>query len=158
MPTTDDAATARPKFARRPASFSRSEPDAEAPLPPALPKIAAAPKLPAIPPSHPHAWQEDARFGIVMLLLVLLVNLALAYGLPYQPAARIVTEPTQVEAKAPAMPSAIGHERNRVTTYAQPDGERRTIRQLDLREADLPDDSVTVDTPAPVAKPLEEGE
>lgn len=97
--------TARPKFSRRPASFSRPAAD-PAPAAPATP----AP-LPLVPEDTPalatpgalvlrapsimaRPWQEDVRFGVVMVLLVVLVNLALFYGLKYLPLPTLRTPPT----------------------------------------------------------------
>lgn len=169
-PTPGDPAgdaSVRPKFSRRPASFSRGTPQAE----PLAPAAAAAPAdtvpafLPALVPAAPaeRVWQEDARFGAVMLVLVLLVNIALVYGLPLLPVTLASSGPTQVTAKSPTMPDAIGRANpgSSVTLYSQPAEERRTIYLLDLRNTSSEQDRLSVspyDTPPPEARALDDHE
>ncbi len=158
---------ARPKFARRPASFSRGTPTPMAAMPAPsseadTPKLTARTALPALAlhgPAHT-AWQEDARFGVVMLVLVLLVNIALVYGLSHLPTGTTATPgPTQVTAKAPSMPQAVNRSDNGITFFTQPSEARRTLQQFNLRSKEV-GTSLSVspqDFPAPTARPLQDG-
>lgn len=154
----------RPKFSRRPASFSRATvPSAPVAVPvesasePAspLPNRATKHQLPATIATTETPWQEDARFGIVMLVLILLVNLALVYGLPLLPASSAQDGPTQVAAKAPTMPNAINRRTNDVTLYSQPEEERRTIYLLDLHSTSDALSVSPMDIPPPTARALD---
>lgn len=155
---------ARPKLSRRPASFSRPAPDtaplatsALMPLEPLPLAAASAPVRPASP-AAPTAWQEDARFGIAMLLLVALVNIALVYSLPLLPHTEATVQPSQVAAKAPSMPEAVGRGPDGVTLYSQPVEERRTWQQFDLRRTRTEQNTLSVspsDFPAPTARALD---
>ena len=165
-------AIARPKFSRRPASFSRAT-ASSAPIAAPAPTVPPAPTdttplketaLALRPPAAPTttAWQEDARFGVVMLLLVLVVNLALIYGLPlltvstpHTPAIPLVTQ-----TKAPSMPDAVGRTGAGVTLYSQPETERRTSFLFDLHNAS-DQDTLSVspyDVPVPTARALDSDE
>ncbi len=85
----------RPKVMRRPAHFSAVpvvvEKDAPAattpapnvPAPLADELLRTEPTPPPLPPSHAlRSWQDDARFGVAMLFIVLVVNLGLMLWLP----------------------------------------------------------------------------
>ena len=162
----DEAAetAARPKFSRRPASFSRASAPAPASTvsdvptfitPEAAPLAPLAPKFKPIVPPERHAWQEDARFGIAMLLIVLLVNVLLVSLLRHLPD-RAQDSPVTTIAKAPTMPQQIGEDGSGVTLYSQPEAERQTIEQLDLRNHDGGELSVSPqDIPAPTARALD---
>lgn len=150
----------RPKFSRRPASFSRppsedgpvAVPAASEKLPVPVPAAAAASTTP-----HGTPWQEDARFGIALLIVVVIINTALVWGLPLLPDHTVRSGPTQVTAKAPTMPDAIGREEGHVTLYSQPEEERRTIYLLDLRNTSE-QNTLSVspyDIPAPRARAIE---
>lgn len=149
----------RPKFSRRPASFSRT----------AVAEELTSEKIDATPMHAPARgkrpvlnftpWQEDARFGIVLLVLIALVNMALVYGLPLLPQEALSSSPTQVEAKAPSMPRVTGNSGDTVTLYSQPDRERRTIYLLDLRNTASEQNALSVsphDIPPPVARALDD--
>ncbi len=149
---------ARPKFSRRPASFSRAD------MPPALPEPGPMPTdIPAIArrveknePSGA-AWQEDTRFGIAMLLLVLIVNVLLVYGLAHLPGGRHELAATEMPAKESPMPPVADDAESGVTLYSQPEAEQRTIEQLDLRNHDGGTLSVSPqDIPAPTARALDD--
>jgi hypothetical protein len=160
--TGETAPHVRPKFSRRPVSFSRTSPhQTDVPLlePTSEPLQLARPSsLPAM--REPHlSWQEDARFGVVMLVLVVLVNIALMVGLPLLPASEPNILPMQVNAKAPSMPVAVGKPSSEVTIYSQPDEERRTIYMLDLQNTSSQQLSVSpYDTPAPTARALDDAD
>jgi len=90
---------------------------------------------------------------------VLLVNLALIYGLPLLPSSTDTSASAQTITKAPTMPYAVGRAPANVTLYSQPEGERRTIFQLNLRTNNSGINALSVspnDTPAPVARALDE--
>jgi hypothetical protein len=104
---------ARPKVMRRPAQFSSSRSPAISPNAPVTrainpqdTRIESAPS-PQLSPPAPAAklWQDDARFGIAMLTIVVLVNLALILWLPHMrtpsvptvPVIPVMTLPTPVE-------------------------------------------------------------
>lgn len=148
--------TSRPKFARRPASFARES--GQSPPPPAETRIlpitateARATELPTTP------WQEDTRFGIVLLVLIAIVNAALVYGLPLlKHHETIATE--QAATKSPTMPNALNRDGN-VTLYAQPEHERRTIYLLDLRNTKGEENALGTspdDMPVPTARALDQ--
>lgn len=156
-------AAPRPKFSRRPASFSRAAPPAAAMAEPAPAQAAHSStdlvlRPEPIPASTAHrpetAWQEDARFGVAMLVLVLLVNLALIYGLPLLPRPSPAS-PTEQVVKIPTMPDAMGSTPAGVTLYSQPAEERRTV--FDLHQSGGEQNALSVspdDIPAPQARPL----
>lgn len=163
MTDEDNGEAPRPKFSRRPASFSRPQPGGGS-VAPATDEVLLTPSVPVTPATvrpvvpTPTPWQEDARFGVAMLVLVLLVNLALVYGLPLLPSGQYPSEgPKQAIAKAPTMPDAMGR-RGGVTLYSQPEEERRTIYLLDLRNTSE-QNTLSVsphDIPAPTARALDE--
>lgn len=82
----------RPKVMRRPANFSSSVaamPTIHLPTAPKADSIEenenlalSAPALPMVVPMYARQWQDDLGFGIAMLTILLLVNLALIAWLP----------------------------------------------------------------------------
>lgn len=168
-----DETTARPKFSRRPASFSSTAPrsaepapaSGEAPLALALPPAPAAPST-ALALHAPagltitRAWQEDARFGMVMLGLVVVLNLTLAYALSLLPHQQ-PEHPTglvQTNAKAPTMPEAVSRPGSGVVLYAQPESERRTPHFFNLHHQNAGSTLSTSseDMPVPTARALDD--
>lgn len=170
-----DEITARPKFSRRPASFSstatRSAEPAPAPAPSEAPLALALPPAPAAPSTAlalhapagltiTRAWQEDARFGMVMLGLVVVLNLTLAYTLSLLPHQQ-PENPTglvRTNAKAPTMPEAVSRPGSGVVLYAQPESERRTPHFFNLH---YQNDNGTLSTsaddmPVPTARALDD--
>jgi hypothetical protein len=95
---------ARPKVMRRPSHFSSiPESTPTLPKPRELPgfrrmskfeSLEASLALPVPVTAVSQNWQEDLRFGVVMLAIVLLVNVGLMVGLPY------------IHRSTPVMPSA----------------------------------------------------
>ena len=83
-PSTVTEALARPKVMRRPAHFSTAP---DAPSPRAQPvddeRITTLPAPVSAPTVSSRIWQDDARFGTVMLLIVVLVNMGLMVWLPH---------------------------------------------------------------------------
>jgi hypothetical protein len=139
---------ARPKVMRRPAQFSSSRSPTTSPNAPVTgainlqdTRIDSTP-LPQLSPPAPATklWQDDARFGIAMLTIVVLVNLALILWLPHMrttlapiaPITPIITSPTPVE-------SSIGEVEQSppLTLYTKPD------------PAPAPDGWTPTDTTAP---------
>lgn len=105
---------ARPKVMRRPASFTRPSPAVATPSPAAM---APAPPLTAdlrvSAPEQPLAaapatqltnrpWQEDARFGLVLALILLVLNAALFWSLPKLRSATPSASAPQEQATSPA--------------------------------------------------------
>ena len=88
LPAFTDPAepAARPKVMRRPSHFSSNAPapsllEDRADHSPNLAELPALPVAVAAPPLK--AWQDDIRFGMVMVTLVTLANLALMLWLPH---------------------------------------------------------------------------
>lgn len=115
MTPDEDATAARPKVMRRPAQFSKAAPPAMADTP-HLP-IPVAPEPPAPRAMRSHPWQEDGRFGLALVAILLAVNLALMLWLPHlvpAPATTAPQNPVVILGAAPAVTSQP------VTLYAQP--------------------------------------
>lgn len=161
-PTANATETAaRPKVLRRPTQFSHKA------APPPAPAI-SLPPLPAAPPAARPAtlptvigtsWQEDGRFGALLILIVLLVNVLLAFTLPY------LGHPVQVEAASKvtlsnsnAMPSAVSSGTTPITVYSEPKALDDTENSMDLNTLPEEHNSFTTspdDVPAPAARALE---
>ncbi len=100
----ETAAPVRPKVMRRPAQFTDTRPKTVAPsivLPPSAEteeneNLAISVPITANTAPATKTWQDDVRFGIVMLTIVVLVNLALMAWLPQmRPVAVPAAEPKQ---------------------------------------------------------------
>ena len=152
-------APVRPKVLRRPAQFSR----APSPMPSAPAEQAKLPatRAAAIPPHDTVAWHEDSRFGLVLLVLVVLANAALVAFIPYLPS--LHTPPSNstrgvASFDSSAMPNAIsGRHPSKVTTYADPDAEKRLSREFNLQQYAPEQNGFSVspkDIPAPRAESL----
>ena len=118
----------RPKVMRRPSHFSSK--DAPAPHTPAFlsekhdstPDLSQpAPSMPVVPYTPTaKAWQDDARFGAVMLAVVVLVNVGLMLWLPHiRPTPSVVqgaliTREIENETVQPDVPASP------VTLYTKP--------------------------------------
>ena len=124
----------RPKVLRRPASLQEVPLAAPEPTPPTraltIARIEPTPP-PAITAPAARPWQEDARFGFAMVLIVLLVNLLLVFGLRHSGgpdvSISLQTTPSDTAAAAPVP---------EVTTYARPVEPRRQPRAVNLLGAD----------------------
>lgn len=116
---------ARPKVMRRPTHFS-SLPEPEATPVAAMAAESNTRLAPIEPtflpvPTTTHAWQDDLRFGAVMVVLVMLVNIGLISWLPHlRPSENRVTMPNRT-----VMSNAMGIEANQngegVTFYKKSD-------------------------------------
>lgn len=76
---------AKPKVMRRPSQFSSATPaKIQAPTPVVEPMLFAplTPAQPAVTTIHePSPWQNDGRFALALLVIVLVVNVTLYYAL-----------------------------------------------------------------------------
>jgi len=129
--TSQEPATpARPKVMRRPAHFSDIRPAPSVAPAIVLPaattideneNLSASAPLPAavaLPPSKP--WQDDVRFGIAMLTIVVLVNVALMLWLPNMRPTNIPAADVKNEATAGAVTTPPDHS---LTFYTKPGAE-----------------------------------
>lgn len=167
-PASDSAA--RPKVLRRPAQFSR-RPGAPEPAPEPEPLPVTEASFPTrsygrragdtprpTPIVEPH-WSEDSRFGIALILGVVLVNAVLVVFLPlmHKPQALRVPATTMLsgEAALPAPTTRRGG--SGITIYS--DASERERNRMDLES--LPDDyndfsTRPEDMPAPTARDWDE--
>ena len=74
VPQTGDAGV-RPKVMRRPAQFANKAITTQ-PLPTLLTQADGADNTKAIP--HARAWQDDGRFAITLLAIVIIINIAVS--------------------------------------------------------------------------------
>lgn len=67
---------ARPKVMRRPAHFAGSAPETSNVVPMAVMRVEPLipETTPALIPAVTHSWQDDGRFGIALIALLLLIN------------------------------------------------------------------------------------
>lgn len=117
----ENTTTARPKLLRRPAQFSAptdAPGSTEIVLHPTLSLPTPIESTPA-PPAR--SWQDDGRFGFLMLAIVLVTNLVLMAWLPH------LHQPTKATAASVGtvnsiMPTATGGNTPApaITTYARP--------------------------------------
>ena len=137
---------ARPKVMRRPANFSSSGtamPTIHLPTATKADSIEenenlalSVPALPTVIPVYARQWQDDLRFGIAMLTILILVNLALIAWLPRLEHPELATTNTAA--------SDISH-----VTQATPFGLERDAAPLTVYEkayeapAATPDESST---------------
>ncbi len=113
---------ARPKVMRRPSQFSSASATAFTPprAPEPTPNLAderlsePAPTLPAIVPEE-RGWQDDARFGAVLVLTLIITNTALMLWLPHlkRTTTPPMAAPVLTETPAP-------HAAHTVTVYTNP--------------------------------------
>lgn len=118
LPTAEPLA--RPKVMRRPTQFSSAPAPVFTPPPAPTPNLAderlPEPKstLPAATPA-PRGWQDDARFGLLLVLTLVVVNAALMLWLPHlkQTPAAPVAAPVLAETPTPLAPRTV-------TVYTNP--------------------------------------
>ncbi|MFM9889685.1 MAG: hypothetical protein ACKVOE_03435 [Rickettsiales bacterium] len=113
----DDQAAVRPKVMRRPAQFSQPTPPVVAETQLAALPVVSEPSLARLPRTYP--WQDDGRFGLALVAILVVVNLALLLWLPHllpQPIATATRNPLVMLGQAAApTPAPLP-----VTLYAQP--------------------------------------
>ena len=82
-PSAETEPLARPKVMRRPTHFSNAPSAPSIPIPKLPTEVEASAPLPAASLPVRMAWQDDARFGLVMLVIVVLVNIGIMLWLPH---------------------------------------------------------------------------
>ena len=125
----------------------------------ALPVVTKTPeRAPATTAQHSHNWQEDGRFGLALVLIVLVVNVALSFALPFIGAPKPTNATAQATRSLPekaSMPSAMNPAGSSgVQVYSEPNHDNAmTLRTLpsDYNEFDTSPDAM----PAPKARQLE---
>lgn len=123
---------ARPKVLRRPAQFSRMAAPIARTTPEKTPKATASTPEQTRPAA---SWQEDNRFGLVLIGLLVVANLALIFATPL-----LVHDGTGTPASSvtivsgTAMPSAMTTERQRITMYSDPEMLQENERRMDLNQ------------------------
>ena len=124
--------TVRPKVMRRPATFSGGA------VTPAMPTIhlpptgastegnenlaLSAPSLPAVVTLPVKQWQDDLPFGMAMLAILVLVNLALIAWLPHLHAANHAASAATVamQENIRAVPFGVNVDPSSLTVYEKP--------------------------------------
>ncbi len=150
--------TNRPKVMRRPATFSA--PSHQGPLPFEMLKIPPVVEHVATPQYRP--WQDDGRFGIALLAIVVIINVLLAVAIPSPHRAPISFAEKATIAHSDNdsfMAAPTTKEHATVTIYAQPSDDRRSTQFFDLRQLPSSQNSLSVsphDMPAPNAQALDQ--
>jgi hypothetical protein len=157
-----DEPAARPKVLRRPSQFSHvpatpAEAPPEQQLPALLPNARPAPAA-----TVSHGWQEDSRFGLLLIAVLVVVNGALALLLPLLPAPDFHSEPNTLQQNTQAtMPSSHAKAtKEPITIYAEP---RTRTRDDGMSLDSLPSDYNIFETepatlPVPRARSIDESE
>ncbi len=152
--TTTDGTAARPKVLRRPAQFSGSR------LPALREQPAPAPQAAPPVPRVGRAWQDDVRFGLALIISLIVLNVLMILLVPHLPHRKdMLTEKENSGALFgnAAMPQPVsGGTPSDVTVYAEPHADE-SGRQFDLNQVDPAQNDLSVspkDTPAPTARPL----
>ena len=143
---TTGEAVSRPKVMRRPATFSA--PNHLEPLP--SEPVNLAPRVGhGQAPTPSRAWQDDGRFGVALLTLILLINIALALVIPspHRDAASVAEKMAATPAGdgTTLMPAATARDRATVTIYAQPTDNKNSPPFADAPQT-LPSDAPSPDT------------
>lgn len=159
-PPVTHEAPPRPKVMRRPAQFSRARPAQPAAELVPQPQEPAPAALPAA--AKPRAWQEDGRFGLILITTLAIVNLLLVQLLSFLPAATSRNENTTgtILFGVSAMPQAVKQDTSDITVYADPRAEGRLATEFDLNRLDPTQNELSVspkDIPAPRARALDKG-
>ena len=156
-----EEASAKPKVLRRPAQFSRK---AALPVEPAAPHLAdipvpaMAPRSHAATPATPH-WQEDGRFGMTMVAVVLVVNVLLSLLLPLvNPHVRLEAPATMRLNNNAAMPATHRNPQQAVRVYTEPNHQQGDGWDLNSLAEDYNEFTTSPsDMPAPIARELNTG-
>ena len=147
----------RPKIMRRPATFSAAAHNN--PLPFELLKI--SPVVEHVASTHLRPWQDDGRFGMTLLAIVVVINLVLALAIPTPQRSNTAFEEkvTVITESGNFMPAANTAAHAPVTTYAQPEDSRRSGQFFDLQQMSPTQNVLDVsphDVPAPNAQALDQ--
>ena len=142
---------------RRPATFST--PSGASQLPFELLKIAPVVEHIATPQQRP--WQDDSRFGMALLGIVLVINLLLAIAIPapHRDTVAFTEKAVSTNDSGNFMPAPTSGEHAPITIYAQPEDGRRSTQFFDLRQIPPSQNSLSVspkDIPAPTAQALDQ--
>lgn len=156
-----DEAGNRPKVLRRPAQFSRKSAPVVA-VPDTTPLVVSTPRVAKqAPVSTATAWQEDGRFGVMLIVVVALINLLLSLLLPLigkpQHAGNTLRT-TTINSNA-SMPSAMSTgQPSGVTVYSDPtDAAARDGMDIDQLPEDYNEFTTSPkDMPAPTARRVDE--
>jgi hypothetical protein len=99
---------------------------------------------------HPRSWQDDGRFGVALLAIIVLLNIALALAIPspHRDAASVAEKITAAPAgdSTAIMPAATARDRATVTLYAQPSDDTNSPPFADAPQT-LPPDTPSPDAP-----------
>lgn len=132
---TDAEMTARPKVLRRPSQFSTPV-NTPAAQPVNLPvPVLQSTEQPAGIRSSP--WQEDGRFGLALVLILLVVNLALMLWLPHLRQPPAATDFSALAAPTEQATLTRRTETQPVTLYSQPSRLRLAPSAAALQETPL---------------------
>lgn len=153
--------SAKPKVLRRPAQFSRkgaATPEqpaphlAEAALP-TMPHV--SPRMPTASVTSPH-WQEDGRFGMTMVAVVLAVNVLLSLLLPLvNPHVRLEAPATMRLNNNAAMPATHRNPQQSVRVYTEPNHQQGDGWDLNSLAEDYNEFTTSPsEMPAPTAREL----
>jgi hypothetical protein len=148
----------RPKFSRRPVEFTAPSDQRDA----SASRIADA--LASVPPDLSGSmnmlmWQEDIRFGISLVLLLLGFNGLLIVAMPLLPRMHVDNMTTEsIAATGRNMPKPVSgwsHGKAPVTFYTTPE-QKKSFSDLPYEDAMPSGLSVSPDMfPVPIAKPLD---
>ena len=160
-PTALTDVPVRPKIMRRPATFAAPAALAEPSLLTPTSENHAAPSRAAQSARHAtRLWHEDARFGLALIVALLMLNTLLGVLVPYLPIAAMKDEKPSgaVLFGSAAMPHAVRQEDPEVTSYLDPQSNQRLSRQFDLNQIDPEKNSLSIspqDVPPPRARALD---
>lgn|GEM_PF-4044489 len=149
QPQSSEAGLTHPKIARRPSQWKQALP--------AVPKNEA--DAPASEPTRASthlSWQDDARFGVWLVVVIVALNIMLARFTDKEVQVAIVQEPMiQQVMRDSVLPTPMAGQNPTVHMFATPEQERRTIRHTTFSgiEEDVVIDGMN--DPAPRAHALE---
>ena len=162
LPSAVVGENARPKVMRRPQHFSNVA--LNAPVDAASRSENTAEAMAVIPTAAPRShntrvWYEDTRFGLLLIVTLVLLNGLLGALVPYlsHTVMKQEIENDTILLGDSALPEAKRQE-SRVTTYADPTAAARLRTQFDLEEMNPAQNALSVsphDIPAPRARALD---
>lgn len=149
-PSSSTELAVRPKVLRRPAHFSGTNPLHEI----ISPEPVSIPLFPPKAEFSTTSWQDDGRFGLVLLAIVAIINISLMLWLPHMHHLAVKDISYDIHDDAVA---ERADRKAQVTLYAQPASEWRSPQIYDLRNLPPEQNALSVspnDIPAPRAKTL----
>lgn len=139
----------RPKVMRRPAQFAGEQANNEP-----MPEDISEARLPIPYQSPVRYWQEDARFGLALVAMVVVTNILLMVCLPLLTPHKM-SSMTDIAATEHATPATNETARGAITIYTQP-GNISNNSSLTAHRSLVPLLTITPsEMPIPRAKPLE---